>query len=314
MHYETELKVALKAIRQAALLCENLSSRGLTPQKKGDASPVTVADYAAQIVITDNLATHFPKDGICAEETLAVFRESTPALQEAVRAECGPDIDLEAKLARNSSRGPSLGRVWIIDPIDGTKGFLRKEAYCCVLALMEGTRCVLSVIACPNLQAFSLEPTVYWAIAGAGAWSEPLGGGARRKLSVSKIGQVSEGFFTEASDSNRASKEAAEKVRTSLGNSKPPLVAEGQVKHVLIASGLASAYVRVPKLGFSGPDAIWDVAPGALLVVEAGGVATDRNGKSLDYSELPYLNHNSGMLLTNGLIHNSILFLTKNPA
>lgn len=115
---------------------------------KSDSSPVTVADFSVQAVVLGLLSRYFPGHGFIAEEVSSVLRQdpaSLSAVLGVVRKVMGLDlteadlcaaIDLGARGHGDKREGGCGGRTWVLDPIDGTKGFLRGEQFC--VALVRG--------------------------------------------------------------------------------------------------------------------------------------------------------------------------------
>src|SRR5262249_14400072 len=143
--YEWEREVAVQAVREAAWLSRAVASE-ILPEglAKKDKSPVTVADFGSQALIARALAESFPDDALIREEDSAELRlpENAPILDQvlrhvrAIRAasdsdEAGPALDAD-EVCRWIDRGGTSehrDRFWTLDPIDGTKGFLRGEQY-----------------------------------------------------------------------------------------------------------------------------------------------------------------------------------------
>ena len=166
--YEQESRVAVQAVRAAARLCRRVREQ-IRPEvlSKKDKSPVTVADFGSQAVVCRALAEAFPDDPVIAEEDSTELRKPENAaileqVVEQVRAlDPGKDQDLSAaEVCAWIDRGATSqyrGRFWTIDPIDGTKGFLRNEQYAVALALIVEGQVVVGALACPNLP---LEPAI----------------------------------------------------------------------------------------------------------------------------------------------------------
>ena len=158
MPYEAERQVALEAVVEAAQLCQavqaELASAGTL--EKSDRSPVTVADFGAQALICRRLGAAFPNDPIVAEEDSADLRDSSRvALLDSVLQYVGAHAP-EATPARlcewiDYGNGSVDTRFWTVDPIDGTKGFLRGNQYAIALALVENGVVQLGVLGCPAL-------------------------------------------------------------------------------------------------------------------------------------------------------------------
>ncbi len=164
--YERERQIAVLAVREAARLCGSVAAE-IAPDvlAKKDKSPVTVADFGSQALVARALAEAVPDDPVIAEEDSAELRlpESTAILEQvlrhvqAVRADAGDmasptTIDAET-VCRWIDRGGTSeyrDRFWTLDPIDGTKGFLRKEQYAVALALIVDGRVTVAALACPD--------------------------------------------------------------------------------------------------------------------------------------------------------------------
>jgi 3'(2'), 5'-bisphosphate nucleotidase len=162
IHEQTE---AIRAVRNAARLCRAVGSQ-IRPEMfdKKDKSPVTVADFGSQALICRALAEAFPDDPIIAEEDSAELRRAENAaildrVVEHVRAiepAKDPSPDEVCGWIDRGATGEYRGRFWTVDPIDGTKGFLRGEQYAVALALVVDGQVVVAGLACPNLD-FSMR-------------------------------------------------------------------------------------------------------------------------------------------------------------
>ncbi|TEA21354.1 3'(2'),5'-bisphosphate nucleotidase [Colletotrichum sidae] len=203
--YARELSVAIAAIQHAA----RLSRRVLVASDKGvvtkeDLSPVTVADFAIQALLTSTLHAAFPGDKFVGEESAADLREN-PALLQSVWALLQQvaeerDADSLCKLPATPEQmcdmidwcglgEPSpAGRFWVFDPIDGTKTFVRGELYAINVCLMEDGQQKVGIVGLPILAADakapinnnSIDPTgtgsIMFAVRGRGTFIRPLPG------------------------------------------------------------------------------------------------------------------------------------------
>ncbi len=176
--YEWEREVAVEAVREAARLCRAVGAE-ISPEvlAKKDKSPVTVADFGSQALIARALGEAFPDDPIIAEEDSAELREPGNAaildqVLRHVRVVRGGGDTLDAgEVCRWIDRGGTSeysDRFWTLDPIDGTKGFLRGEQYAVALALVLQGEVVVAALACPGLDA------VFYAVRGEGAFVVPM--------------------------------------------------------------------------------------------------------------------------------------------
>ena len=144
MSYEREIEVARTAARRAGELALRYQSHGVIPETKPDLSPVTIADRESEGLISSLLSEAFPDDGLLGEE--------------------------------GGSREPASGRRWIIDPIDGTRDFLRGLPGWAVLIALETEGGVEAGVC--HFPALDLT---YYAARGAGAWRNDT------RIGVSKI-------------------------------------------------------------------------------------------------------------------------------
>ena len=162
-----ELRVAIRAVREAARLCRAVAT-GISGDvlAKNDKSPVTVADFGSQALICRELIEAFPDDPVIAEEDAAALRlpENRAILDRVVRhvratrasaadAVASLQADQICEWIDHGKSGQYHDRFWTLDPIDGTKGFLRGEQYAIALALIVGGEVVVAALACPQLGA-----------------------------------------------------------------------------------------------------------------------------------------------------------------
>jgi 3'(2'), 5'-bisphosphate nucleotidase len=281
---------------------------------KRDRSPVTVADYAVQAMIASVLRERCPEDALVAEEEAGEIVGADALRARVVRVVRGrlPALDdgaLLALLAHGRSNGGD--RFWTLDPIDGTKGFLRGEQYAVALALVERGEVVLGVLGCPNLLLDLAVPAgargcVVVAERGAGARMRSLDSGDERAIAVSQIEEASAVTFCESVESEHSSHSDAARIAERLGTRASPLRMDSQCKYAAVARGDVCAYLRLPTRA-DYREKIWDHAAGALIVCEAGGAVTDLNGRALDFSLGRTLAGNRGVVASNGRVHAAVL-------
>lgn len=165
---------AIKAVRKACAVTMKLqplyspdSGRNeiSTVSKKCAAGPVTVGDFAAQAVALDHLSRAFPPDRFIAEESSSILTADPALLQEVLKASsdhisCEEELCKAIDLGQSYSEDGTIGggsteRIWTLDPIDGTKGFIRGKynggQYCVALAKLEDGVPTIGVLGCPNL-------------------------------------------------------------------------------------------------------------------------------------------------------------------
>ena len=152
-----EVQLALRDVRQASQLAAQVQAEMVSPAlTKEDRSPVTVADFAVQALVAGRLEEALPDDRLVAEECADALRE--PASREQLdrvtwflnRHLGGISPDEVCRLIDRGTGDP-CDRFWTLDPIDGTKGFLRGDQYAVALALIERGEVVLGVLGCPRL-------------------------------------------------------------------------------------------------------------------------------------------------------------------
>ena len=307
------LTAAVRAVRIASRVTRRLQAAlGGAFLTKDDRSPVTVADYAAQALVSLVLPS---EDAIVGEETspdlvTSEGREVMAKVTDAVRSEL-PGVaanQVGEAIDRCSSAGGAAGRFWVLDPIDGTKGFLRGDQYAIALGLLEDGEVVGGVLGCPNLPSTDGRGCLFASARGRGAWELPLeeDGSAPRRIGVSSVADSAEAVFCESAVSMHSDRGGHAGVAERLGVTAAPVRMDSQCKYGAIGRGDASIYLRLP---FSATyrEKIWDHAAGFIVVTEAGGTVTDAFGRELDFSLGRTLETNRGIVATNGLLHRQVL-------
>jgi len=324
LNLESELKTAIEAVKKACRICIKVQSSLVSEETitKKDKSPVTVADFGVQAVICHELNKAFPGYPIVGEEDSAELRTEagkpvSAKVLEYVNTEL-VDLSEEQVLSAIDSgnhSGGSSGRFWTIDPIDGTKGFLRGDQYAVALALIENGQVVLGVLGCPNLLVDLNNPDagsgcILSAIRGHGASTQLLDGESGSGINVSEITDPKYAPFCESVESAHSSHGVAEQIARLLGVTAPPIRIDSQCKYAVLARGDASIYLRLPTRK-DYEEKIWDHAAGAIVVEEAGGGVTDIYGIPLDFSQGRTLSQNKGVVGSNGKFHEEIIAAVK---
>lgn len=315
---ERERQAAIDAVRVAAGLCRAVRGQ-VDPATlaKSDLSPVTVADFGSQALVCRALAESFPDDPMIAEEDSADLRRPENAsllasVLDQVRA-FRPVIDGD-ELGRWIDHGRTsapTGRFWTLDPIDGTKGFLRNEQYAIALALLIDGQIAVAAMACPNLPR-TADPgapagVIFTAVRGGGADARPLDGdGPAVPIRVDPATDPARARFCESVESGHSAHGDAARVAERLGLTAPPVRLDSQAKYAVVGRGEAAIYLRLPTRA-DYREKIWDHAAGALIVAEAGGTVTDVDGRPLDFNRGPELSANRGVIVTNGPLHPPVL-------
>ena len=341
--YSRELQIAQLAVQRAAILTKRVfhdSAKGTV--SKSDASPVTIGDFGAQALIISALKHNFPQDQIVAEEEAAALRsdgalssqiwdlvKSTSLESSEAEGLLGGSVPDESAMLDlidlGNSAGGRSGRVWTLDPIDGTKGFLRGGQYAVCLALLEDGDVKVGVIGCPNLPVDDSAPltadigsnatdatgrgVLFSAVKGEGATSRPLTVGDLadgKKISMKPITDLASASFCESVEAGHSNQSESAQIAQKLGITNPSVRMDSQAKYGSIARGAGDIYLRLPT-SKSYQEKIWDHAGGDLIVREAGGEVTDTKGNRLDFGVGRTLASNSGVIAAPKAVHAKVL-------
>ena len=314
-----ETRFAIDTVRQAGALAaevqRDLAGEALTKQ---DRSPVTVADFAVQAFVGRRLEETFPGAFLVGEERSAALQaEKAAPMLDRITGYVGRYLDGASPEAVCSwiDRGDAApeGRFWVLDPVDGTKGFLRGEQYAVALALIIDDQVRLGVLACPNLtDAHRPEPggpgTLVIAVRGQGAWAAPLASNAFARLSVSARSNPKDARVLRSVESGHTNVGRMGALLDLLGVEADPVLMDSQAKYALLAAGCGDLLFRL--LSEKQPDyreRIWDQAAGSIVVEEAGGRISDLSGAPLDFTAGTRLENNRGVVASNGLLHDAAL-------
>lgn len=325
---EQECRVGLAAVQAAIRIARAVQAEIAPGQRdKEDRSPVTVGDLAVQAVISRALHSAFPDDPLMGEEgadelrrpdwaeLLAKVVEHVGTVAPGAAAE-----DILSWIGRGQQTIDASRRYWVLDPIDGTKGFLRKGQYAIALALIERGEIVLGLLACPNLPA-SLARDVPGEVApSAGQILYAARGTGTRAIDVPATGTAGDPHAVQvAHAADPGTLDWCERVETSARNKdvtavvaeraglvKPPYRIDSQAKYAVVARGEAALYLR-HTLDPTYREKVWDHAAGVIVMEEAGGRVTDLYGRQLDFSRGRELSANRGIVATNGPLHDRVL-------
>jgi 3'(2'),5'-bisphosphate nucleotidase len=260
--YERELAVAKAAAREAgAIIMRHYDRPEIAVNTKADKSPVTAADLEANAAIIRALAAAFPDDAILTEET--------------------PDD--RARLAKS--------RVWIIDPLDGTRDFVARTGDFCVhIGLSVDTEAVLGVVYQPTVDSLA------FAVKGGGAFEERSGGtNALHASSLSAPGQIRIGVSRLNLD------DGLSKCLAAAGMSDRAVRLGASVKHIALARGDLDAV-----LNLSPSEQEWDTCAPEVIMREAGCTVTNGDGVPFRYNQ-PDLFRPRGSAASNGHCHKLVL-------
>ncbi|CAK9181302.1 unnamed protein product [Ilex paraguariensis] len=358
--YYRELQAAVDVVERACRLCVDVkkslfSSNGQILEKI-DQTPVTVADFGVQALVSMELRNLFPSIPLVAEEDSASVRANN--LVNSVvnvvtdKARFGDKQLTEADVLEAIDRGGKDAFVfglnpatyWVLDPIDGTRGFLKgcESLYVVGLALVVEGEIVLGVMGCPNWQEDYSQPsttevqkyenilsgagTIMVSHVGYGTWKKRLSDiqSSKAKMPhnwtrcfVDVCHVVDEARFCipESQTWETLPLSAVYDATTETENVGKkqihllPTCCGSLCKYFMVASGRASVFILRARTQTI--IKAWDHAVGIICVREAGGKVTDWRGSQLDLAadqvERRVLFPSGGVLVTNGSLHNQIL-------
>ncbi|MGF1578901.1 MAG: 3'(2'),5'-bisphosphate nucleotidase CysQ [Gemmataceae bacterium] len=260
MPHERELQAALEAAKRATsvLLTEYERFEVISD---APADITTAADRLSQETILKFLCEQFPEDGICAEE------------------------DTSTKAAAKSS----ADRMWVVDPIDGTRGFARKNGeFSVMIGFVEGGETKVGVVAQP-----AARRTTY-AVRGGGCWRIDGEQTVPEECSVRSVQNLSDSTLTQSHPKSLGEPTKPVKV---LGPRQVVPTYSAGIKLALVARGEADLYLNTyPRFHD------WDICAGHILVEEAGGKVTGLGGEKIEYGS-PGAFQTNGLLASNGELH-----------
>lgn len=333
MSFILEKKIAELAVKRASRLAKLVAdSHAVGSITKSDQSPVTIADFGAQAVIIGALKHVFPNDKVVGEEDAASLRQDS-GLRETVwklvqeasahddfQSEIGSIESAEAMMDAidwgNYTGGPK-GRMWALDPIDGTKGFLRRGQYAVCLALVVDSEVVVGTIGCPNLPVDYKnvneedKGVLFSAVEGEGAFQAPLfTSAAPKKIQFNEITGTASATFCESVEAGHSAHDTQAAIAKALGITKPSVRMDSQAKYCSISRGDGDIYLRLP-VSATYEEKIWDHAAGNVLIREAGGLVTDMYGNALNFGVGRTLKNNKGVIAAAKSVHAEVLKAVK---
>lgn len=267
--FERELSVAVGLAREAGATALAYQGGPLRVEHKEELDePVTQADRAVNELIVKSLAAAFPADGILAEES----------------------VDTARRLGRE--------RVWMIDPLDGTKGFIAGSGdYAVQIGLAIGGRATLGVVYAPATDV------LYWAAPGHGAWVERTVPDADSETIVERLQVTNETRLSEMrlaeSRSHRGPR--MDTVVRALGVRAEVRRHSVGIKVGLLVERQADLYIHL-----SGKTKQWDTCAPEAVLAEAGGRMTDLWGDPLVYNT-PDVYNRRGLVASNGVAHDAVI-------
>ncbi|HZE72988.1 MAG TPA: 3'(2'),5'-bisphosphate nucleotidase CysQ [Pyrinomonadaceae bacterium] len=263
--YTDELRVALELAREAGAAILDFYRGPLKIEQKyasHDSEPVTQADRVANHLIVERLRQDFPDDGILAEES------------------------------EDTARRLGKLRVWMVDPLDGTTGFIAGNGdFAVQIGLAEAGKSVLGVVYQP------LTGVLYRAVRGQGAWVERPNQAPEK--AVASIQTDLSSMRLAASRSHRSPR--MDQVVKAFGVKEEVRRGSVGIKVGLIVEQQCDLYIHL-----SPRTKQWDTCAPEVILTEAGGLLTDLFGRPLSYN-VPEVQNRNGIVASNGPAHNRII-------
>lgn len=330
MHdHATMMEAARGAVVSASGVCRQVQAaldevRSIT---KDDKSPVTVADFASQAIVALELRDRLGDLTLVAEEASAFLRddEHRPHLEATLAAaqEARPGLTADELLeAIDIGTGDTHhAGYWTLDPIDGTKGFLRNQQYAVALAFVEDGTPTVGVMGCPNLPRDMGEPLdvpdpegcLYMALRNEGVYEASASDASDSPIRLTRLDHAGGEEIAVCASVEKAHTdlgkvgEILELLRTEHGEEVgEPVRLDSQCKYAVVARGQADAYLRLPtRAGYV--ERIWDHAAGALIAAESGAAVSDIFGRELDFSHGRGLEANKGVVCAPPRLHGLLI-------
>ena len=312
------LQHGIRAVRQACDVTSRVQAEKAETHVKEDRSPVTTADMSAQVIVNNVLADTTPGFSMISEESAKELQDTdNPNLMTDIIKYAGehvPDLSSD-KVYELLDHGKTAESEysWVLDPVDGTKGFLRGDQYAIALALMHKGEVVIGIMGCPNFETGAgRNGQVFFAAKGQGAWQKSIADGNLGVLKRSEDANQANAILAKGVEAGHHNFGIMDSVVAALGTTTDPIRMDGQGKYACVAGGHAMAYLRAPRPGSTRKECIWDHAAGVIIVEEAGGTVTDVTGTKLDFSLGRNLENNTGIIASHGLYHDELVeYLTK---
>lgn len=286
-------------------------------------------------------------ESLLEEASGETLRKITALINKTLRTHKGKEApqvstDEVVELINKGKGSGGEGRHWVLDPVDGTLGFVRGDQYAIALAMMEDGDLKLGVMGCPNMPkmgevleydasyTYGFSPRlvskllagenlgwfkgcIFTATKGNGAFMEPCDSDIKSDpipVSVSPEFDPEKAKFCEPVMKANSSQGFTASVATNLGIASKPLRVYSQVKYGSVARADADVFMKFPKGGYK--EKIWDHAAGVIIVEEAGGKVTDAGGAPLNWAAGRYLeNLDRGIVATSKALHEKLMDAIK---
>ena len=318
-----EAEFAMDAVTVAAKLCQRIQREMVVPAvSKEDRCPVTVVDFASQAVVAHMMMEAFSEFSLVAEEDSSVLKtegqeKALEAMTKYVKSIFPEASPTSVCTWIDRGAGEVSEKYWTLDPIDGTKGFLRGDQYAVALALVERGQVVLGALGCPTLNKDFIPESgsrgkVLLAVRGEGTWARGMDDGKFEQIKVSDCANPQDARVLRSFESEHTDVDKMEKLMRVLRITASPVLMDSSAKYALLAAGKGDLIFRlVTPFRPDYTEKIWDHAAGSLIVEEAGGRITDLRGRALDFTRGRLLERNIGVIASNGSLHGVALEALK---
>jgi 3'(2'), 5'-bisphosphate nucleotidase len=318
-----ELDACVAAVRAAMVVCRSVAASSVDRLTKADESPVTVADFASQAVVLHLLRQRLGPLEVVGEESAEALRGSdAAAIRQAVTRAArlvwsGATEDaVLAAIDAGHQREPGAS-YWTLDPIDGTKGFLRGGQYAVSLAKVVEGEVALGLLGCPALgfdlsRPLDVPDPIGSVFVGQGDTTRCASGegGDWAPVSCSPDVRPDPIVVTHSVESGHTRAGDIARIFEHLGWSWHSLPADSQAKYAMVARGQAHVYMRIP----GDPrrmEPVWDHAAGVAVARGAGAIVTDLAGRTLDFSQGVGLRANHGIICAHPAVHGALVRATS---
>lgn len=266
MDHADDLALALRLADLAdPMALARFRAADLVVETKPDLTPVSEADRAVERALRDALAAERPQDAVLGEE----YGTSTPG------------------------SGGAGSRLWVVDPIDGTKNYVRGvPVWAVLIALLVDEEPVVGVVSAPALARR------WWAAAGHGSWATDPGSPTPRRLQVSAVSELADASFSYSDDRGWAERGAAKGLAALLAGTWRQRAYGDFWSHMMVAEGVVDIAAE-PQLE------TYDMAALVPVVREAGGRVTAYDGGDAFAG--------GAALSTNGVLHDHVVALLNSP-
>lgn len=311
---------AIQTVAEASQLAKAVQAELVTPAlTKSDRSPVTVADFAVQAWVSKRLAADLPGDVLVGEEEASDLRD--PAAAETLERITHFVRTLAPQASSNEicdwidlGCGEAKDAFWTLDPIDGTKGFLRRDQYAIALAYIVNGQVQIGVLGCPNLDAGANVAvggtgSIFVAVRGKGARSASLEAIDKwSPIAASPVADPINARLLASFESGHTDDAKLMELRSALGATAEMVRMDSQAKFAVLATGRGDLLFRLlspSRMDYR--EKIWDQAAGMIVIEEAGGQVTDLDGRPLDFRHGRELLQNRGVIASNQRLHPAAL-------